>query len=330
MARKRLEYIDLLKGIAILLVVVGHFIQYNTYSAQSNFIYKTIYSFHMELFMFLSGYIAFKTTNIINLDDGLKFLKKKAVSLLLPYITWGIFYNVLHSPSYPLDFKNILVKIFIHPGDGTLWFLWFLFFLMFFYVCFVFLNKIFNKNDHWSISFAFITIIFVILLIIKSYSIISYIPQFTHHYIFFFSGIIFSSYNSLKIFLFKQSSIILSVLFFLIVSVFPLRFFPDKLVGIFLSFAAIHIVYYFVTISEWEIRIKSNLMLFGRNSLVIYATHYIFIDWGFKVSGNQASLLIIAMAGALPIIYLSIFMKSIAEKIPFFNLILYGMPRKAQ
>lgn len=52
-ARKRIEYVDVAKGIAILCVVAGHtFAAYDPGSLQNKF----IYSFHMPLFFILSGF----------------------------------------------------------------------------------------------------------------------------------------------------------------------------------------------------------------------------------------------------------------------------------
>lgn len=72
---KRIEYIDIARGIGILLVVMGH----NDFSVVSPFGYKLIYSFHMPLFFFLSGYF-------LNITGGfLTFCRKRFNSLLKPY-----------------------------------------------------------------------------------------------------------------------------------------------------------------------------------------------------------------------------------------------------
>jgi len=72
---KRIDYIDIARGIGILLVVMGH----NDFGAVSPFLYKLIYSFHMPLFFFLSGYF-------LNTAIGFwQFLKKRFNSLLKPY-----------------------------------------------------------------------------------------------------------------------------------------------------------------------------------------------------------------------------------------------------
>lgn len=50
----RLQYIDRLKGLAIILVVMGHIFGF---SQPEDGINTFIYTFHMPLFMFLSGLV---------------------------------------------------------------------------------------------------------------------------------------------------------------------------------------------------------------------------------------------------------------------------------
>jgi polysaccharide biosynthesis protein PslL len=73
---KRIEYLDIAKGIGILLVVLGH----NDFEVISLFIQRLIYSFHMPLFFFLSGY--FINTSIPFFD----FVKKRFHALLKPFL----------------------------------------------------------------------------------------------------------------------------------------------------------------------------------------------------------------------------------------------------
>ena len=72
---KRIEYIDIARGIGILLVVMGH----NDFAVVSPFVYKLIYSFHMPLFFFLSGYFINPSIQFWS------FFKKRFNSLLKPY-----------------------------------------------------------------------------------------------------------------------------------------------------------------------------------------------------------------------------------------------------
>lgn len=57
---KRGPFIDSLKGIAILLVVIGHVIVaiFGEEQAKYNLVFRICYSFHMPLFMIISGFLS--------------------------------------------------------------------------------------------------------------------------------------------------------------------------------------------------------------------------------------------------------------------------------
>ena len=79
--KNRMTFIDIAKGIAILLMVIGH-----SYS-KTNFFLEWINSFHMPLFFIVTGILY----GMINEKKGcLTFnFKTKAINLLLPYFIWG-------------------------------------------------------------------------------------------------------------------------------------------------------------------------------------------------------------------------------------------------
>ena len=75
---QRLEYFDKLKGMAILLVVMGHLAEHsiNIVGSPFNALYA---SFHMPLFMFLSGVFAYRSfTSYSAVEVGL-WMKKKLI-----------------------------------------------------------------------------------------------------------------------------------------------------------------------------------------------------------------------------------------------------------
>lgn len=74
--RPRIDYIDIAKGIGILLVVMGH----NDFSLLSPYLFKLIYSFHMPMFFFMSG-IFFKPEL-----PFLALFRRRFESVLKPYI----------------------------------------------------------------------------------------------------------------------------------------------------------------------------------------------------------------------------------------------------
>ncbi len=86
----RNEIVDLLKGLAIYLVILGHVIQCYSYSSSqylNNPAYLCIYSFHMPLFMYISGVLIYQS--LLKSNSLLKIIKKRTVQLIYPYFVWG-------------------------------------------------------------------------------------------------------------------------------------------------------------------------------------------------------------------------------------------------
>lgn len=110
--KQRILFIDNLKCFAIFCVVLGHALQYTSGKyLEDNFVFNFIYTFHMPLFMMMSGYF-FRTS----LNLGLwSFVEKKTMQLLLPAICWSIIKIPLTSIS---DIGGGISFII-----GSLWFL---------------------------------------------------------------------------------------------------------------------------------------------------------------------------------------------------------------
>ena len=127
MRDKRIDY---LKGFTIILVILGHVVQYGHTDYDENVVYNIIYSFHMPLFMFLSGWVI-----NYSLKKGVSFLtfiKKRFIGLMIPFITWAIIGSVYRSFSRAtvFDIDSFIVNLkayFLRPEHG-LWYCWVLFF----------------------------------------------------------------------------------------------------------------------------------------------------------------------------------------------------------
>lgn len=102
--KERIEYIDRGKGFAILLMVMGHVFAWeypNIETLQSQYpnsyfsLLHFIYSFHMSLFFYFSGYVfKVKDNSILGF---MSLCKKKFLSLILPFISFGIIYYFVFS-----------------------------------------------------------------------------------------------------------------------------------------------------------------------------------------------------------------------------------------
>jgi len=141
---KRIEYIDIARGIGILLVVLAH----NDFGYISEYGHEVIYSFHMPLFFFLSGY--FIRTNI----SFFEFFKKRFHSLLKPFL-FTLFMIYFTSVSFEkMGFNNAIRRI-VKSLYGTgvyidwvqLWFLPNLFVVSLY--AFIFIVIVGRLNNRW-------------------------------------------------------------------------------------------------------------------------------------------------------------------------------------
>lgn len=126
--KKRIDYIDMVKGFSIMMIVLGHII------SPSSYIFIWMYSFHVPIFFILVGWLAYKKEyKNISMKE---LIKKEIKSLLYPYFMFsmifviydiGEFFLSKEQTSINFIIKDILMTISLH-GNKTLWFLTCLFF----------------------------------------------------------------------------------------------------------------------------------------------------------------------------------------------------------
>ena len=92
--KERIEYIDQLKGLAILFMVVGHVMQMSL-DTNDTPLNKFYTSFHMPIFMFLSGLFVYNKFKKWNIEEFITFIKSKFRRIMLPFITIGGIYTYL-------------------------------------------------------------------------------------------------------------------------------------------------------------------------------------------------------------------------------------------
>lgn len=117
---KREKYIDVAKGLGILLVVYAHIISRCGLTAELGLVRRMIYSFHMPLFFFISGYCLGLKKDTGERPAFLPSLKKISRNLLLPYIVWSAIYLFTSGKlQSPLRLNAVLTA----RGIAPLWFL---------------------------------------------------------------------------------------------------------------------------------------------------------------------------------------------------------------
>ncbi len=125
--KERNQALDILKGFAIILVVIGHI------GSDWPWLIKWIYSFHIPLFFSISGFIEASKYDS-NKDIGIKrYIIHKSKSMLWTYMIWAAIYSVanalvcINSGDWNLLFRTLFSRgfgiVIADNAIGTIWFL---------------------------------------------------------------------------------------------------------------------------------------------------------------------------------------------------------------
>ncbi len=132
--KRRIAYIDNLKGIAIILVIVGHIIQkiirFDYYPKSNEILelsFEIIYSFHMTLFMVISGFL-FDYSYACDKSANKSSIKERILNLFFCYLLFSLLEGLIkirfsQSVITPVTYKDIFLIIF-QPIGGRMWFIY--------------------------------------------------------------------------------------------------------------------------------------------------------------------------------------------------------------
>lgn len=145
---KREYWIDICKGIGIILVLLAHAIK------KESILWISINQFHMPLFFTLSGYL------YSSKDRFLPFIYKKVKGLYIPYvisslIMYAVFVRIGQEPFSVTELVKILIMYRTGPLLGALWFLRVLFWAIIIYDC---INRIISKKAVFFLSISLLII----------------------------------------------------------------------------------------------------------------------------------------------------------------------------
>ena len=301
MVKQRVEYLDYVRGMAILLVVLGH--MYNVEDP----IRILIYSFHMPLFFMISGFFADKDSVL------LEFVKKKFKTLMIPYFTFG---GVIMLIMYATNGYNkelaVYVKHFVTGvGRDALWFL----------LCLFLIEIIFNiviKLRYSAVQY----IVFITLFVIGLYG------EHLHHgkmaMITLLRVFVGLGFYALGYYVYKYINKI-NIPYFILIAVFLLNCFlsfkntwidlwalrfGNRLIYVTCGvLGTISMILIFKKIGERNV-FKKLFKYFGMNTLVIMATQQIIINYINRFTKQQYYLgfegfymFLIVILIEIPIIY---------------------------
>lgn len=189
--------ISFLQSFAIILVVLGHSSP-NT-DILNQYIWNVIlnqfvYSFHVALLFFISGFLFIYTYKEMSLT---KFLNKKIPRFFIPFISLNIIAYIVKNlffSKFIVNKQETLLKMLLFPWEGPISYFWFLYAIFFM----LFISKLIYPHILQNIKIIYILLFITILINIimpynKTYDLFCII-SFLHYYVFFILGMITSKY----------------------------------------------------------------------------------------------------------------------------------------
>lgn len=284
---ERKVFIDYAKGLAILLVVIGHLLQYNLVGTSAKELFDMIYSFHMPLFMLLSGYVASLSIEKY-LSRKVEYIRKKVCSLVVPFVFMGGV-NMLLYKHYSMEY---ILNLFRNPDNG-LWFLIVLFCIQLWYLVLQIVSSKIQYGKRYIVE-GFVGVVFIAMIIVfnkvnHEFSGLYTSPIF---YVMFFAG----SYAAKFLEPFVKSDIVLflSIIgFIVLVPKFHMWQNNPSVLSLSISlFASIIILRIAMALEKGDVK-SDKLLVFGKSSLVIYIFHFYLIKIlnDIKIDTSDVSVL---------------------------------------
>lgn len=280
---KHIEAIDILKGITIILVVMGHALQgivssqHLTINTEYNSIFilkQVIYGFHMPLFFIIAGLFI----NYWVKRNFKEAMLQKIFRLIIPYFIWSAITAVAmqFASNYTnngLGIKDFLLSPII--PFSQYWFLYVLFFIHVIY--YILINiKLFNGK-------LFFLVLSIILYFFNPLIVNMWIFNDLCKYMIFFAiGSYILDFINLK--QFKCTTILLPIICFLLINIVYINilYFNNNLLNYYFGFVTSIIGSGFCFLLSYycinKIKgIKDILCFLGKKSMEIYCVHLLIL-----------------------------------------------------
>ena len=277
-----IEYLDAIRGFAIILVVIGHAIAWSytdwheiclyVSSQPSNYkiggmVWQIIYSFHMALFFVVSGFLS--GNSIVTKQSIISKVQNKVIRLLIPYFATGYL-------------------IYFVRGNWGYWFLLALFIVSILWLFMsLLLNRINHHNSIW-IDIVVMGMFYFLLRLLAFYIPVTGIvlnSNVLKYFVPFCFGVLMKRHQGLAKMV--QSPYTFTVCLILFVLLFSTRYITDypilyktiEKVNFFTSVLAILacVVVFHMFIEGVPQKYEKCLAYLGRNSLPIYILHILFV-----------------------------------------------------
>ena len=320
--KRRIGYIDALRGFTMILVVCAHTMLYSNIEKIS---YSSFFGlYRMPLFFFISGFIFYKKETLWRCSNSLNFVFKKFLVQIIPTAIFLAIYRFAFS---------------LGELGGMYNGYWFTIALFEFFIIYVLCMNIIRNN----LIFYTLILLFSITAYVLSFSsqLFEAIPTFHSFliypfgfFIFFILGTIAKKHFNKILFIFNHNIIMMAIIALMMIGsiCFINGCFVHLEVRLLLSILGIFsIFYFFMKNGEYfdNSRIGKALQFIGRRTLDIYLLHYFFVNnsmsWIKNIGVESPTLtFVISILTALVIIGICLLISKFLRTNPLLGKILFG------
>lgn len=298
---QRFDYIDALRGLAILFIVFGHIPMYCYHTGDNFTSYRNLTSLvQLPIFFFVSGFV-FKIKNMSITRGGGKFILNKIRQLIIPAVIIGYIYLTLNNSNNPISYIYDKFK-------GGYWFTFTLFELIIIqYIWELFTEKIHirnNKKKYFILSLCLAVILYIFSLPIISTKLgninnIIGMPMLRYYLYFLIGNLVRNNLDFIVQWKYRNH-----LTAFIIVGFFMLFIanqISPQLSGILfhinlVTLETTSLLMIFMIFYKYRLYFSSNhrfahiLTFLGKRTLDIYLLHYFFLPKDLRLFGNYFTM----------------------------------------
>jgi fucose 4-O-acetylase-like acetyltransferase len=325
MKEERFEYLDLMKGVAIIMVVATH-VELFVLKTHS-FVTLICNLLHNSTFMFVAGFLFYRS-NSNETKSGKVYIYEKMKRLIVPFLVMSLIFSAYRH----FD----LINLFSNNYKYGYWFTFTLFQI-------VLLTKVidFLKNNFTSVFidllfyfgfYVLILIVFYLEVLPKSLNGILSYQQLVFNYPIFILGLLLRKYRVITDYLENNNVFFtLSILIFIsIVIVFTYFSYINLPLNICANVFGVYCIFYLM-----KQLIRSDLKIIwlpelGKKSLEIYFIHYFFLSTFFVIDFKKNELegsvfhILTIVIFTIVILVFTVFVVNVLNKSNLLNKLLFG------
>lgn len=320
----RIYELDYIRCIAMFMVVMGHVLLFSL-KIEHTALLGIIGICEMPLFFIVSGYLTYKEREESSKETMLRLLKRSR-TLLVPLVVWSVVLNILDNN---LSFSLSMIY------RGGYWFFYALWWCDVLNTFAVYVSKKFRFGV--VVDMVLYSSIYVAILLgrIKNVDLGGILPINTiqYYFPFFVLGLVIHKYEFVNNVIFNKYSYAVGI--FLLIIGWYFSSVESFFIWFVAALGAVVVIWMLCREINSELKVSKMLSIVGKNTLPIYAIHYLFIATMPSVLRDMIDIsngfffqFVITFVYAALIIFLCLFVDRILSLNPIIRMMFFGESKK--